>query len=221
MQNINVLVVDDHKAVLSGTKLLLEHHGMNVTIAYNGNEALEKMQQHVFDVHLYDLKMPDMNGIELTKKTLELHPQAKIVIFSGEDILSNFNVLIAAGVSGIIDKAASANELMTGIQMAMQRMVVLPLDVVRQLSSNTSQADANESTQLEMPLNELEKSILEKAALGRTNKEIADEFNMVQRNVEYHLSHAYKKLNVTSRVSAIRKAAKMNIISVQLATNES
>jgi len=208
---VSILMVDDHKAVLCGTKMLLESHGMQVTTCHSGIDALEILKKHSFDVMIYDLKMPDMNGLELTKKTLEIYPDATIIILSGENIAENFDILVNSGVSGIIDKSCSDNQLITGIYMAMEKMMILPLDLVRKLAIN--KMSVNQSTEkLEEPLTEIELEILQHAAAGKTNKEIADELQMVQRNVEYHLSHVYKKMDVPSRVYAIRKGIKLNLI---------
>lgn len=208
---INVLIVDDHKAILAGTKMLLESHNMNVTACHSGIEALEILESKSFDVMVYDLKMPDMNGLELTKKTLEIYPDATIIILSGEDILENFDLLIKSGVSGIIDKSCSDNQLITGINMALDKMMLLPLELIRKLSLSKTLVQQDDDT-LEEPLTEIELDILQQASQGRTNKEIADKLQMVQRNVEYHLSHIYKKLKVTSRVHAIRKGVSLNLI---------
>ncbi|NLD50380.1 MAG: response regulator transcription factor [Clostridiaceae bacterium] len=208
---INVLMVDDHKAILSGAKILLESHGMNVTTCFSGESALNILRERSFDVMIFDLKMPGMNGLELTKRTLEIHPEAIIIILSGENIADNFDLLIEAGVSSIIDKSCSDSQLITGIQMALEKMMLLPLDLVRKLTLSKAQ-DKNSYDNFEEVLTQLEMEILVKAASGMTNKEIADSLQMVQRNVEYHLSHIYKKLKVTSRVNAIRRALQLNII---------
>lgn len=208
---INVLIVDDHRAILSGTKMLLESHNMKVTACHSGIEALEVLSTESFDVMIYDLKMPDMNGLELTKKTLEISPDATIIILSGEDISENFDLLIKSGVSGIIDKSCSDYQLITGIKMAQDKMMLLPLELIRKLNLNKPLIQQEDDT-VEEPLTELELSILQQATMGRTNKEISDNLQMVQRNVEYHLSHIYKKLKVTSRIYAIRKAARLNLI---------
>ncbi|HPT91870.1 MAG TPA: response regulator transcription factor [Acetivibrio sp.] len=208
---VSILMVDDHKAVLSGTKMLLESHGMQVTTCYSGIDALEILKEHSFDVMIYDLKMPDMNGLELTKKTLEIYPDATIIILSGENIAENFDILVSSGVSGIIDKSCSDSQLITGIHMAMEKMMILPLDLVRKLTTNKNQTNES-SSKIEEPLTDIELEILQQAAAGKTNKEIADALKMVQRNVEYHLSHIYKKLNVPSRVHAIRKGISLNLI---------
>lgn len=208
---INILMVDDHKAILSGTKMLLESHGMNVTTCFSGHDALDILREHSFDIMIFDLKMPGMNGLELTKKTLEIHPNANILILSGENIEDNFDLLIKAGVSSIVDKSSSDTQLITAIQMAMDNMMVLPLELVRKLTLVKSPIDTLDESSDEV-FTEMEVEIIKQAASGRTNKEIADSMQMVQRNVEYHLSHIYKKLKVNSRVTAIRKAVKLNII---------
>ncbi len=207
----SVLIVDDHKAILCGTKMLLESHNMDVTACHSGFEALEILNTKCFDVMIYDLKMPDMNGLELTKKSLKIYPDATIVILSGEDISENFDLLIKSGVSGIIDKACSDYQLIAGIKMAQDKMMLLPLELIRNLNLNKPLVQEDDNT-LEEPLTELELNILQQAAMGRTNMEIADNLQMVKRNVEYHLSHIYKKLKVTSRLYAIRKGVRLNLI---------
>lgn len=209
---ITVLLVDDHKSILSGTKLLLESHGMEVVTCFTGADALEVLSKQSFDICIYDLKMPDMDGLKLTKKTLEIYPDQVVLIYSGEDIASNFNVLIKSGVSGIVDKACSDKHFIAAINMAMEKMVVLPLELVKSLQvTNTNNQQSVENTRIEC-LNQQELEVLYLASKGKTNKEISDELNLAQRSVEYHLSHIYKKLNVTSRVHAIRKAVELNLI---------
>jgi len=207
----SILIVDDHRAILSGTKMLLESHNMDVTACHSGVDALEILSSKTFDVMVYDLKMPDMNGLELTKKTLKIHPDATIIIFSGEDIYDNFDLLIKSGVSGIIDKACSDYQLITAIKMAQDKMMLLPLELIRKLNLSKPPIQQIDNT-LEEPLTEIELEILQQAAMGRTNMEIANDLQMVKRNVEYHLSHIYKKLKVTSRVYAVRKGVRLNLI---------
>jgi two-component system, NarL family, competent response regulator ComA len=211
---IKVLMVDDHKVIASGTKLLLENHGMNVTTCFSGDEALEIIKTETFDIMLFDLKMPDMNGVQLAKKALEICPEAVILIFSGEDMSNNFSVLIKSGVSGVIDKSCSDEQLIFSIKMALEKMVVIPLELIRKIhvdNPNSSIIDDN-SDIIEEPLTKLELEIIKEAAMGRTNKEIANNLQMVQRNVEYHLTHIYRKLKVTCRVNAIKKCVKLKII---------
>jgi two-component system, NarL family, competent response regulator ComA len=208
---IKVFMVDDHKSILSGTKLLLEQHDMLVTICYTGIEALQILQKHTFDIMIYDLNMPDMNGLELTMKTLEIYPDATILIFTGEDVSVNYDILIKAGVSGIIEKSCSDKQLIASISMALEQMIILPLSLIRKLHFNPSDPGSDDAA-LEQPLTEIELEILQQVSAGKTNKDIAAHMQMATRNVEYHLTHIYQKLKVTSRVYAIRKAVKLNLI---------
>jgi two-component system, NarL family, competent response regulator ComA len=210
---VKVLMVDDHKVIASGTKLLLETHEMVVTTCFSGDEAISILKERTFDIMLYDLKMPDMNGIELTKRTLEIYPEAVIVIFSGEDIANNFSILIKSGVSGVIDKSCSDEQLIFSIKMALEKMIVIPLELIRKIHTNNNTVVEDDDLDfIEEPLTNLEITIIKEAAMGKTNKEIASNLQMVQRNVEYHLTHIYRKLKVTSRVNAIKKCVKLKVI---------
>ncbi len=207
-----VLLVDDHKSLLAGTKLLLEKHNMDVTTCSSGVCAIDILKERKFDVMIYDLKMPDMDGLALTKKTLEIYPDATIIIFSGEDIASNFNLLIKAGVSAIVDKACSDTQFIASISMALEKMVVLPLELVKDLRLGGSSIEESGIDSNYEALTQYEIEILKFASKGKTNKEISEELKLAQRSIEYHLSHIYKKLNVHSRVYAIRKAIQLNLI---------
>ncbi|TYQ15306.1 UNVERIFIED_CONTAM: LuxR family two component transcriptional regulator [Acetivibrio alkalicellulosi] len=208
---LEILMVDDHISILSGFKSLLKNYHIHATICNSGTEALELLKNRSFDAMVYDLKMPDMNGLELTKKTLKIYPDAIIVILSGENISDNFDVLMESGVSGILDKSCTDQQLVTGIKMATEKMMLLPVKFVRKLNICKSEIDRN-SYSIEQPLTQIESEVLQQAALGKTNKEIAENLQLVQRSVEYHLSSIYKKLNVTSRVYAIKKAFNLNLI---------
>lgn len=80
----HILLVDDHKTFLAGTALILEKHGFQVTTATSGIEALERMESASFDLFLFDLKLPGMNGFELTEETMRKVPEAIVVILTGK-----------------------------------------------------------------------------------------------------------------------------------------
>jgi two-component system, NarL family, competent response regulator ComA len=78
---IHILVVDDHRLVGEGTKNILEsEQDFHVELVTSGTEAEQIMEQHTYDVYLLDWRMPDISGIELSKRILHKQPNAKIVI---------------------------------------------------------------------------------------------------------------------------------------------
>jgi two-component system, NarL family, competent response regulator ComA len=208
-----VLLVDDHPMFLAGTQMILEKHGFTVTASANAIEARQQLEQFRFDAYLYDLNLPEVNGFELTRLTLERQPEACIVILTGEEPAEHFDRLMELGVSGLLDKSSTEDQLVTGLTLAMQGRVVLPLALARQLRtkphSHTDPADANRQRRL----TENERKVLELIAQGGKNKDIAAALFMSQRNVEYLISSIFEKLAVSSRQEAVAQARALSYLS--------
>ncbi len=214
----HLLIVDDHQTFLAGTAMLLEKHGYRVTTASRGMEALELLRQTSYDLFLYDLKLPEMNGFELTEATLQANPEAAIVILTGEDISEHYDRLIELGVTGILEKSLGEQEFIDSLRLAFQRLMVLPLPLARQLRTkgNRSQIPAEERIGSPKTLSEKEIDVLKLIAQGHKNKDIADRLFMSQRNVEYVISHLFEKLNAGSRQEAVLKGLELKWISLDL-----
>lgn len=214
----HILLVDDHRTFLAGTTLILEKHGFQVTTASSGTEALDRMEQSVFDLYVFDLKLPGMNGFELTEATLQRHPEATIVILTGEDISEHYDRLIEIGGSGILEKSLGETEFIHSLQLAMQQLTVLPLHLAKQLRTKDNRffGPAAESGTSSRALTDKELAVLKLIAQGHKNKDIADRLFMSQRNVEYVISHLFEKLSVTSRQEAVMKGIESKWLNVDL-----
>jgi CheY-like chemotaxis protein len=104
-----ILFIDDDPTVLDTTKLLLEHLGYDVVSAMSPFEAVEKFQSQTksFDLVITDLKMPGMDGIELSRKLLEQNPRIPIIICSGSCSMVNESEMKDLGIKGLISKPFS------------------------------------------------------------------------------------------------------------------
>ncbi len=206
---IHILLVDDHPSVVEGTKLMLEReHDMRVTISSNGNEALHLISSEQFDVMLFDLNMPNLNGVELTKKVIELNPEAVIVIFTGFDITPYFNQLLDIGVTGFVQKTATREHLVNVIRCAILGEAVISLSLLREMRNR--QAGDQPVINKQLSANDLE--ILREVAKGKSNKDIATAMLMSQRSLEYALTQLFQKLQVKSRVEAVAKSKELGFI---------
>lgn len=207
---LNILLVDDHKAFTCGMKLILEQNNMKVTVLHSAAETLNFIneQNEKIDVFLYDLSMPDLDGVELAAQTLERIPDARIMLFySQEEMMKLFEVSVQSGIRGYIDKSFSSQQVLRSIFMCMEDIVVFPLNFLRSiyapsLSFNTSVA----------MLTDFERKLLQQVAQGKTNKQIAESLFMSTRNVEYHLGRVYKKLRVNSRTYAVHKCKALKLL---------
>lgn len=214
---IHVLIVDDHPAVGEGTKAILEQEpDIMAEVIIDSSKVLDLVKNEKHDIYLVDLYMPNINGIELTRKILEINPDAIILIYTGFDIVSHFNLLIDAGVSGFISKAATQQQLITSLKCALREEAVIPLHLLKQLRrlDTTPSIEDGQENLGDISLSMLEQQILEGVSKGLTNKAIAIELSMSQRNIEYHLTKIFSKLKVSSRTEALLKAEKFGLLSL-------
>ena len=208
-----IIIVDDHTAVAAGTKLMLEKEkDFQVETANSGKDALNLIKEASFDIYIFDLKMPEMNGHDLAKRVIELDPLAKIIIYTGYELEQYFNSLIESGVLGFLSKTDSEEQMIKTIRGLLENDAVIPIHLLQYLRKD------NELLELKPkktnPLTIKEQDILEQVALGKTNAEIAVVTFQSTRTVEYYLTSAFKKLEVNSRTAAVTKAREWNIISV-------
>ncbi|TYS63940.1 response regulator transcription factor [Bacillus infantis] len=213
---INVLIIDDHPAVGQGTRSIIEQEeDMKANIITDTDNAMEILKEEKFEVFLVDLYMPKVNGIELTKMILQVNPEATILIYTGFDIVSHYNLLIDAGVAGFISKTAAPEQLITAIRCALREEVVIPLHLLRQLRRVEAGPATNEGQQNlgDITLSSREQEILDGISKGLTNKAIALNMSMSQRTIEFNLTKIFTKLGVGSRTEALLKAREYGLLS--------
>ncbi|GCD84290.1 DNA-binding response regulator [Parageobacillus thermoglucosidasius] len=209
---IHILIVDDHRLVCEGTKNILEREqDFQVELVTSGTEAEQMMEQRTYDVFLLDWRMPDMSGIELSRRILQKQPNAKIVIYTGYDVAPFFNYLIESGITGFVSKTATSEQLITAIRCALRDEAVIPVHLLRQLHLCEVRAKMEENEK-QAALSRLEQEILFEVANGLSNKDIAKKHYISQRSVERHLSRIFTKLHVSSRVEAVEKAKQLGLI---------
>jgi len=206
-----ILIVDDHLSIIEGTKMLLEQEkDFQITIESSSLNALNEIKLNHYDVLLFDLYMPHLNGLELTKKALQYNPDLTILIYTGFDIKPHFNLLVEAGVSGFLSKTSSREELVSGIRAALRKQVILPLSLVREL--RRPGIITSGSSHDKVVLTQLEEEILGHLSKGKSTREIATTLAMSQRSLEYSLTNLYQKFGVRTRVDTIAKAKELGLI---------
>lgn len=214
---IHVLVVDDHPTVGAGTKFTLEQQpDMTAEVMAESDKVMDRLEDEKYDVYLVDLYMPNLNGVELTKKILRKDPEAVVLIYTGYDIITHYNFMMDAGVSGFVSKAATSEQLITAIRCALREEVVLPLHLLRQL--RRGEAGASKRDALEemsgVGLSEREQQVLVLVGRGSTNTAISLKLNVSKRTVESDLTKVFSKLRVGSRTEAYKKASEYGLLSV-------
>ncbi|MFN3917610.1 MAG: response regulator [Flavobacteriales bacterium] len=213
MKPIRVLVTDDHKLVIDGLKAMIQ--GINdldfVGECSSGVETLKFLEFIKTDVALMDIDMPEMNGIEATKKIKQLHPEIKVLILTMHDEKSMIQNLIEIGADGYILKNSDRSELIKAIKSVYSGDKYFSEDVIVALSRKEVE-QGSDSTDLHM-LTEREIEIIRLVCEGLSNKEIGEHLDISHRTVDTHRNNILKKIEANNTAGLIRFAMKNGLIS--------
>jgi DNA-binding NarL/FixJ family response regulator len=216
-EEIRVLLADDHVLVRQGIRQFLEDEG-NIEVvaeADDGAQALRLIEQHQPDIAVLDIRMPEMTGIEATRRIKTQFPHVRVLILTAYDDDPYVFALLQAGADGYVLKTASADELVRAVRTVYEGQSALSPEitskVVRQM---TSGKPAGAAEQVES-LTERELDVLHLAAQGKTNRAIGSDLGISHRTVQGHLASIYGKLDVNSRTEAVTEALRRGWIVVE------
>lgn len=204
---IQALIVDDHKMVIEGLKLLLQNQQEIKVIgsALNGERGIEKLTELKPDVVLLDINMPGMNGIDTCKKMMELQPKVKIIAISMHKEGSLIKLMLANGAQGYVLKNAGQNELIEAIKQVHQGKKFLD-DTVNDIILN-GLTKAQEKKQSPFPsLSRREKEILKLILNESTTQEIAEKLFISFGTVETHRRNMLLKTGARNTAGLVRIA---------------
>ena len=211
MGKIKVLVVDDHALMRDGVRVLLsQYEDIDVVDeASGGNEAIEKVKKLSLDVIIMDIAMPDMDGLEVTRRIIKINKKVKILIVTQYENKEHIISAIKAGATGYVPKRALSSELVSALRAVYSGEFFLYPSVAATLIEDYRQCgelDPYDS------LNTREKEILELMAEGYTNKEIVEILDVALKTVARHRAGVMKKLDLQNRAGLIRYAVRKGLI---------
>jgi two-component system response regulator NreC len=218
MTPIRILLVDDHAVVRAGLRMLLgaDPELQIVGEAENGAQALRLTDELAPDVVLMDISMPDMNGIEATRKIKEQNPNVVVLALTMHEDDQYFFEMLAAGASGYVPKRAAPNDLLSAIYAVHGGGVFLFPSVARSLVQDYLQrsARAGDAGRSFDALTEREREVVALIAQGLSNQEIADQLVISAKTVNRHRENIMAKLNLHSRVELVRYAIEKGLIDI-------
>jgi two-component system response regulator NreC len=218
MSPIRILLVDDHAVVRAGLRMLLgaDPELQIIGEAENGAQALCLTDELAPDVVLMDISMPDMNGIEATRKIKEQAPNVTVLALTMHEDDQYFFEMLAAGASGYVPKRAAPNDLLSAIHAVHGGGVFLFPSVARALVQDYVQraARAGAAGHSFDVLTEREREVLALIAQGLSNQEIADQLVISAKTVNRHRENIMAKLNLHSRVELVRYAIEKGLIDI-------
>jgi len=201
---ISILIVDDHPVFRFGLRALIgtEPDMQIVGEATTGAEALAIAASQPCDLVLMDINLPDMNGLEVTRRLRVLQPTARVLVISMLDDATVFNAL-KAGACGYILKGASGEETVRALRAAVGGEAIFSPKIAQRLQQHFV---APNSAGLFPELTEREGEILALLAQGLTNSAIAERLSLSVKTVRNRVSDIFSKLQVSDRAEAIIKA---------------
>jgi len=214
-----VLIADDHEVVRDGLKNILHSSGTMVVIgeANDGNEAIGLYEELRPDVVIMDISMPNMNGIEATRKITERFPEARILILTMHDNQEYLNQVIRSGAHGFVLKNTDRNELLDAVRTVATGDKFFSKDISKMMIENyirAAQENERPSPNKEIPLTKREIEILKQIAEGHSNQEIANLLFISYNTVDTHRKNIMHKLSIKNTAGLVRYAIEKGLITL-------
>src|SRR5919197_1146458 len=200
----SVLLVDDHALLRTGVANIINQEPdlRVVAEAGNGLEAIEAYERHHPDVTLLDLRMPEMEGVEVVQRIRAQDPQARVIVLTTYDTDDEISRALKAGAKAYVLKDISADDLISCIRAVLAGKTYLAPAAAAKLAEGVTRVQ----------LTPREMATLTLLADGKANKEIANELGISERTVKTHLAHLFEKLGATSRTEAVKVATRRGLV---------
>jgi DNA-binding NarL/FixJ family response regulator len=214
VDQIRVLIADDHTLVRAGIRSLLEKlSGIEVVAeADDGQEVLRLAAEHQPQIVLMDIAMPELNGLEATRQLTELHPSVRVVVLSIYSDEEHVYQALRAGASGFLLKGASIEELELAIRSAARSEIFLSpkvsQPVIDEYVRRTNASHPRDS------LSGRQRQVLQLIAEGKTTKQVALELSISVKTVESHRAQLMDRLNIHDVAGLVRYAIKTGLVNL-------
>ncbi len=201
---IRILVVDDHFMIRLGLigAFAAERDLELVGEARNGAEAIEAFAKLLPDVTLMDGILPDIHGVEVTRRIVQSWPAARIILVSINETAEDIHRAMEAGACGYVPKSCEKDMIVRAIRTVAAGSPYLPPELARRL--------AERNTQVSLSARELE--VLRLIAQGKANKQIAAELALSEATIKTHIAHILAKLDAPDRTRAVTVAMERGLL---------
>jgi DNA-binding NarL/FixJ family response regulator len=203
-QQIRVLSVDEHPLMREGIASVINAQPDMRLVAHasSAHEAIQRFSEHLPDVTLMDLRLPDVSGIDAIIAIREEFPDARIMVFTIFEGDTEIRRAFAAGARSYMLKSTLPNDLAETIRQVHAGKKSVPPEVAARLAEHLNDGE----------LSEREVEVLKLAMGGNRNREIANRLFISEETVKAHIKHILEKLGASDRTQAVTIAARRGII---------
>jgi DNA-binding NarL/FixJ family response regulator len=208
-----ILLVDDHELVRQGIAAMLTS-ASDIEIvgqARTGREAIEYTRRDLPDVVLMDVKMPDMDGLEATRRIKEERPRTAVIMVTMHDNPNYLRDAVRAGAAGYLLKDVSGEELIDAVRQVASGGAFIESQMLKGMLSEMKPTGQPASSAAKN-LTKREREILSLVAEGMSNREIAEKLVLSPETVKSHVAAILEKLNVSDRTQAAIYAVRNGLV---------
>ena len=211
---IRVLVADDQSLVRAGFRMLLagEEDIEVVAEASNGREAVDKAARFDPTVVLMDIRMPELDGLEATRRILAADPSARVLVLTTFDLDEYVYEALRAGASGFVLKDDPPEQLLAAIRTVAAGDALLSPAVTKRVIREFARAPRAKPPEGLDELSEREHEVFRLIAQGLSNAEIGEQLFISETTVKTHVTHIFRKLDLRDRVQAVVLAYQAGLV---------
>jgi DNA-binding NarL/FixJ family response regulator len=215
--SIKIILVDDHKIFCEGLRFMLdEQPGFEViATAPDGHKAVQLTKEHSPDVVIIDIGMPNLNGIEATRKINAENQAVKIIALSMHSDKRFVAEMFKAGASGYLLKDCEFEELISAINAVMEDNPYISPAVAKTVIKDYLKSLREDSTSVFDILTAREREVLQILAEGNTTHQIASTLFISEKTVEAHRRQIMKKLGINNVAGLIKYAIREGLTTVE------
>ena len=214
---VKVVLADDHKIVRDGLRSLLEQHSDIEVVgeAETGRRAVTLAATVVPHVVVMDIGMPDLNGIEATRRIVTKHPEVKVIALSMHSDKRFVGGALRAGASGYLLKDCAFEELIEAIRAVQSGRVYLSPKITAVVVDDYVKVASDRDSSALLPLSSREREVLQLLAEGKQTKEIAADLFLSVKTIETHRQNIMEKLNLHSIAELTKFAIREGLTSLE------
>jgi len=216
MDEVKLLLVDDHEVVRTGLRMLLENQPNFKIVgeASTGMQAIALADSLMPDVVIMDITLPDISGIEATRRLRQSHPDLPVVALTIHEDEQYFFEMLQAGASAYVPKRAAPEDLLNAIQAVHAGEVYIYPSLAKLLVADfLSRANEGSNKATMDGLTPREQEVLSVLAEGLSNDDIAEKLAISRHTVARHRENLMRKLNLHSRSELVKYAIRKGLIS--------
>ena len=211
-----IVIADDHEMVRRGLVATLAdvERWTVVAQADNGREAAELVARHQPDIAILDLSMPELNGLDATRRILAARPETRVLILTAHESEQLVREVLAAGARGYVLKSDAGRILVRAVEALLEGQTFFTSKVARLVLEGYLRGGGGETQEAAQTLSAREREIVQLLAEGASNKDVARALGISVKTAETHRSNIMRKMQFASLSDLVKYAVRNKIIEI-------